>query len=332
MGSISSSRRGRSKMAWLSRHFVFLVGALLPLAAQDNTPGGEMRRITSDGTLRIGMYLGFEGLSFRERGKLNGLEVELAKLLCEKLSKDLGTNIRADIVNQEWSQIIKVLRDKKYDAVLSAVIPSSLYDRYHVRYTRSYLDTGPTICCQERDGKPAKNVTDKASSLEGKRVVVINDPAVRRVLRRAGVFVPGQEDATDLERAFPKSATESELRKAGFNVPLVSVKEILQIDEMPVIYEMLAEGKVDAGVIDLGIIWWVSTGSPRWSDKIYAFPHPVGPYIYSVATREEDVDLGKVLDAAVSAMTADPRYGETLRRWHGSDPFQWNLKPEDFLK
>ncbi len=319
----------------ISSAIVVITGCLAPsmAGAEEPIPSSDViNRIKSDGNLRLGMYLGFEGLSFRERGKVVGLEVELARLLCEEVSVELGKRIEPEIVNQEWSQIIKVLRDEKYDAVLSAVIPNPMYDRYQVRYTQSYLDTGPAICCREVDGQPANNITSSVESLADKRIVVINDPAVRRVLRLSGVYVPGDEQETDLERKFPKEVTESYLRQMGISKPLIAVREIVQIDEMPIIYDMISSGSVDAGVIDLGIIWWVSATSPRWSRKIFAFDDPIGPYIYSVTTRSEDLELGELLNRAVGRMLRNPKYAEICQRWHGNEVFQWNLKPESFLE
>ena len=289
-------------------------------------------QIRQDGRVRLGMYLGLEGLSFQQGGKRLGLEIELASLLCEELSIDLGKAVKPEIVNQEWSQLVQTLRDGKCHAVFSAMVPNPLYARHMVSYTRSYLDTGPVICCQKVDGKPAKDVRDQVASLAMKRIVVINGPAARAVLRSAGVYVPQDQDKTDLERAFPKSATEAALLKAGKSVPLIPVREIIQLDEMPAIYTMIASGAVDAGVIDKACIWWVSTESRRWAGKIHAFPAPVGPYIYSAVTRKEDADLSALLEKAVTRMLKSPKYAEACRRWHGEQVFSWGLSPADLLK
>ncbi len=99
---------------------------------------------------------------------------------------------------------------------------------------------------------------------------------------------------------------------------------------MPIIYDMISSGSVDAGVIDLGIIWWVSANSPRWSRKIFAFDEPIGPYIYSVTTRSEELELGELLNRAVERMLRNPKYAEICQRWHGNRVFRWNLKPESF--
>ncbi len=311
---------------------IILLGFLLAgsFAVSASAESEALTQIKQDGKIRLGMYLAFEGLSFKSQGELTGLEVELAKLLSEELSKDFGKPIEAEIVNQEWSQIIQVLRDGKYHAVFSALIPSSMYDSYKVRYSASYLDTGPVICSQEADGKPAKDVSMEPGSLKDKRVVVINDPAVRRAMRRAGVFVPADQGKTDSASSFAESETLAEMKKAGKEVPLIPVKEILQLDDMPSIYKMIANGEVDAGVIDLGIIWWVANDSDRWSKKIHAFSKPVGPYIYCAVTREEDADLGDALDKAIERMKANPKYMEICKKWHGSQVFSWGLKAADF--
>ncbi len=296
-----------------------------------STENEALQQIKQDGKIRLGMYLNFEGLSFSQRGETIGLEVSLADLMCKELSKELGREIEPEIVNQEWAQIVQELRAGKYHAAFSAVIPSSLYSPLNINYTQAYLETGPVICCQEVDGNPAKEVTAEVSSLANKRVVVINDPAVRRVLRRAGVYVPADEGKTDAARFFPKAETEAEMAKAGATGELIPVTEILQLDEMPVIYKMIADGEVDAGVIDLGIIWWVANDSRRWSKKIHAFPEPVGPYIYSAVTRAEDADLNDILNTAISRMKKSSEYEAIIKKWHGSEIPNWGLTPADFL-
>lgn len=314
--------------AVLSLALTATLAALGSLAAESTA----LTQVKQDGRIRLGMYLGFEGLSFIQKGERLGLEVEMAKLVCQELSKDLGQDIQPEIVSQEWAQIIQELRNGKYHAAFSAVIPAALYAHYNVGYTQSYLDTGPVICCQEQEGQPTRGVTAHVGSLAGKRVVVINDPAVRRVLRRAGVYVPADEGKSDLERSFPKAATEAVLKEMGAGVPLIAVQEILQLDEMSAIYRLLADGAVDAGVIDLGIIWWVSTDSPRWAKKIFAFSEPVGPYIYSATTRAEDADLLAALDKAIARLRLSPRYAEIIKQWHGGSSPNWKLAPGDFLK
>lgn len=297
----------------------------------DSSDRELLQRVANDGHLRIGMYLGFEGLSYRERGKLVGLEVEVAELITHVIAKELTVPVEPQIVNQEWSQIIKVLRDKKYDVVISAVIPSPLYESYGIRYSSSYLDSGPTICCQEVDGKPRAGLTENVACLKGKSIVVINDPAVRSALRSQGIYVEADENATDLERCFPKSET---LRVMGATGPkdLVPVSSIIQLDDMPKIYELIGSGEVDAGVIDLGIIWSVSENSKRWAKKIYAFSEPIAPYIYCAVTRKEDEQLGKAIENAVQTAIQSQEYAQILKKWHGPKVFHWGLSAEDFLQ
>ncbi len=307
---------------------IFLAVGLPAFACADES--ATLSQIKQDGKIRLGMYLSFAGLSFKQRGKLTGLEVGLSEMLCDELSHDLGIKIMPEIVNQEWSQIVQRLRDGKYHAIFSALIPSPLYNRYKVRYSRSYLDTGPVICTQEIDGRPAKDVTGAVNSLINKRIVVLNDPAVRRVMRRAGIYVPRDDGSVEIERNFPKSETEAEIERSGKEVPLIPVKEVIQVDEMPFIYKLIAEGAVDAGVIDLGIIWWVANNSKRWSKRIIAFPEPIGKYIYCVITRSEDADLGDLIDKAVSRMIENPRYSQLCKKWHGNKIFKWNMEATDF--
>ena len=47
--------------------------------------GPAMAEIKQDGKLRLGMYLGFEGLSFKQRGRTMGLEVETIWYMIDNL-------------------------------------------------------------------------------------------------------------------------------------------------------------------------------------------------------------------------------------------------------
>lgn len=292
--------------------------------------GPSMTEIKQDGKLRLGMYLGFEGLSFKQRGRSIGLEVELAKLVSVEMTKVIGRPVEAEIVNQEWGQIVTELNNNKYHAIFSALIPAQAYNTANILYTRSYLDTGPVICTQRVDGKPAKDITEDIASLKDKVVVVINDPAVRRALRNAGVYVPADQGKTDAESSFPKELTDKAVATSG--AALIPVKEIRQLDEMPAIYDLLATGKVDAGVIDLGIIWWVSTDSEKWAKQIIAFTKPVGPYIYCAATKAADGDLRDALDQSISAIRGTPGYTDLIKKWHGGVDPAWKLTAADFVK
>ena len=292
--------------------------------------GPAMTEIKQDGKLRLGMYLGFEGLSFKQRGRTMGLEVEMAKLVSMEMTKVVGRPIEAEIVNQEWGQIVPELNNNKYHAIFSALIPTPAYNTANLLYTQSYLDTGPVICTQRVNGKAAKEITEDVASLKDKVVVVINDPAVRRALRNAGVYVPADQGKTDAESSFPKDLTDKAVATSG--APLIPVKEIRQLDEMPAIYDLLATGKVDAGVIDLGIIWWVSTDSEKWSKQIIAFTKPVGPYIYCAATRAADGDLRDALNQSITVVRGTPAYADLIKKWHGGVDPAWNLTAADFVK
>ncbi|MDP6925413.1 MAG: transporter substrate-binding domain-containing protein [Candidatus Scalindua sp.] len=304
--------------------------------------GPALKEIWETGKLRLGMYLNFEGLSFKVRGRLQGLEVEAANLLVEELSKIVDRKLELEIVDQEWSQIIKVLKDRKYHAVFSALIPNSMYDRYFVRYTRPYLSTGIVIVAPARDGVPQGNITEDVSSLREKRIIVINDPAARRVMRRAGIYVLGDDGQEEMSMYFPQEETRRQMEggkrlaeRHGQNYvepDMIPVKQILQIDEMPVIYDMLARGEVDAGIIDLGIIWWVGTLSRRYAKRIHVFRKCVGPFIYSAVTNNEDEDLHVIIDKAIACMIKNPKYKQIVMKWHGDQWWDWGYTAEDFVK
>lgn len=305
----------------------FLTATLSVCAAESET----LKQIKADGKIRIGMDFTSEGLSVIQRGKYIGLDVEIANLLTEELSKEVGAEIKLEFVSTEWGQLTQKLRDGEFDVAMSAIIPSSLYAPSNVSYSEAYLETGPVICCKEVDGKPIDGITEEVSSLAGKRIVIVNDPAARRVLRQAGIYVEADEGNTNLESSFPKSATIDALAKIGSKAEPMAVAFVTQLDGTPDICEKISTGEADAGVIDMGIIWWMSLNSERWAPKLYSFTKPVGPYIYSVVARAEDSDLTEAINGAISKMKQSPRYTEILKNWHAGQNFSWNLHPKNFL-
>jgi ABC-type amino acid transport substrate-binding protein len=322
-----------------------LLTAVLPMcsnsiAAEGNEPSSlgtstdrVLQQISDDGVLRIGVYLGNEGLSFRADGVLTGFEVEAARIICDKLENHLGKTIRPQFVNHDWSQLLPALNDNKFDVVVSAVIPNSLYDRYSVRYSKSYLDNGPVICCRQVGNGPSVGITESMSSLSGKSVAIINDPAARHILRTLGCYVPAHENDLNLQRRFPKAETERILRSLGESSQgTIELSEVIQFDDMVQLYEVLSSGEVDAGVIDLPLIWWVSQQSKRWADGIFAFNTPVGPYLYCAATRSQDVLLGELLDHCIDELKEDSRYQDLCTAWIGRKGMNWNLSTDEFLK
>lgn len=300
-----------------------------------------MKDIRTSKKMRVGMYLGFEGLSFKIEGKNHGLEVEAIELLATEMKKLLGWEFEIEIINQEWSQIIDFLKERKYHVVFSALIPSAMYQRYFVKFTQPYLSTAIVIATQKKNGSPSLGITEDISSLQDKLLVVINDPAARRGLRSVGVYVPGDEAKPDSTMFFPLNKTKAEMERNRKlyeyhnepipHYPLIPVKEILQLDDMPDIYEAIAKGEVDAGVIDLGIIWYVSTVSKRYSDRIYAFKKPVARYIYSAVTNRDDEDLNEILDRAIGELKKKPEFKKLVMKWHGDQFWDWRYMPEDFI-
>ena len=238
-----------------------------------------LARVKKTGKLRIGVYLQFKGLSFMRDGKPAGLDIALAKLMCEKLSEEVEAKIEPEFVSVKWVDIVRDLRGKRFDVVFSALIPSPEYGKYRVTYSSPYLVTGPVVCCQSVNGKPKGGLDGKVASLKDKRIVIINDPAARKALRCAGVYVPDDSGKLKTNKiSFPLTLTRRAMSNAGEIKPTVPVKQVIQLENIDKIYQMLAGGKVDAGVIDLPIVWWASRFSGKYRNKIHVFRNLVANY------------------------------------------------------
>ncbi len=287
----------------------------------DKSPdaGSTLARVKKRGKLRIGVYLQFKGLSFMQDGKPAGLDIALAKLMCEKLSEEVDAKVEPEFVSASLVDIVRDLRKKKYDVIFSALIPSPEYSKYRVTYSTPYLITGPAVCCQAVDGVPKGGIDGKVASLKNARIVIIDEPAAREALRRAGIYVPADQGKLKTPNiSFPLTLTRRVMNRAGEINPTVPLKQIIQLGNIDEIYRMLAAGKVDAGVIDLPIVWWASHFSEKYRGKIHVFRDLVAQYDYVAVTRNEDQSLSIAVDKAIRTMRQTEQYRNLCRKWQGS--------------
>jgi len=85
--------------------------------------------------LRVGISTNYPPIAFEEKGKVLGVEADLARMLGEQLPTKI------EFVQLEWDELWPALRDKKIDVVMSGVsITQRRSER--VSFTEPYLTVG----------------------------------------------------------------------------------------------------------------------------------------------------------------------------------------------
>ena len=85
--------------------------------------------------LRIGTSASYAPLTFKDEGKLQGVEPDLARAVGENLK------VKIDIVEIPWEELIPALKDKRIDVIMSGM---SITDERSKRvlFTESYMKIG----------------------------------------------------------------------------------------------------------------------------------------------------------------------------------------------
>jgi len=240
------------------------------------------------GTLRVGVWHGFRGLNFHhpKTGAVVGLEVDLLAAI----SKRLG--VACEMVDAPWVDLPKRLKRRQFDLLFCALIPSP--DYRGIRYSTPYLDMGLVIMRRAGDTR-----ITTPTSLNGKTVAIIADPAARQALDDCRI-TPG-----DLRQVYDDDY-----------------------------YEPVANGVYDAFVIDLPIVYWCANdpASP-WYRRIEVVGDPITQWIYCAVVRDDPASASLLaeVDSAIGRLKASDRYRSIVERWQGR-VYDWHKGADSFLR
>jgi polar amino acid transport system substrate-binding protein len=190
--------------------------------------GGELDAIVKEGTLRVGIFLQYPPLQFRnpKTRTPEGFDVDLANLL----AKDLG--VKLDLVDMEWNSLIPGVYANKYHIILASMVPTPTralavdFSR-HIEQFYEVLMVRKDSAYKTYDdlNKPGKVVTYSTGS--------VSDYAAHRFFKDSNLKgfdqIPsvlqvqsGQADAVVIEDVFavPYVKEHPELRIIGLENPL----------------------------------------------------------------------------------------------------------------
>ena len=252
---------------------------------------GRLEQIRQRGTIRVAVEPQFVGLSFRRRQgePLQGLDISYAQALAKHL------DVRCEFVETPWDLCTERLFSSEQpggtpaDIVISALPPDEGYA--HVAYSEPYTYLHCVLARRIGDTH-IQSVDD----LHGKTLGIINDPAAFAVLDNLGVGTGrGQR---------------------------VTLSNLLAYSDQSRIHDCLANGIVDAFMVDLPIYYWAcSNPDSPWFGKIEIVPGNLAEqsYFYSmaVAADAENTDLLSEVNQFISKFRATPERDKIERFWQG---------------
>ena len=279
-----------------SRHAPAVVDLLKRNHLSTEADFDRLDEIVRRGTARIAIEPAFIGLSFRSRPgePLRGLDVDYAVAF----AKWLG--VKCEFVEHPWdlcTELLDVGRtpdEPPADMVWSALPPNAVYDG--VAFSESYTYLNFVLARRYGDS----SIT-QLSDLGGKVLGCINDPGAFTTLEQAGLRWGANAD------------------KPGGRTHLGN---LIAYTDQSRIHDCLAEGMVDAFVVDMPIYYWACThpDSP-WRGRIEIVPGSLAaePWFYAVGVAAKPSSyrlLGKI-NEFIAGFADSPERAAIEEAWQG---------------
>lgn len=275
---------------------------LVPDPAHD-----QLADVLQRGKLRVAIEPNFVGLSFRQKPgePLKGLDADYAR----EFARFLG--VECEFIETPWDIATELLvsgknyGDPPADVVISALPPSSDYDKTAYSETYTYLHW---VLARKVGDTKINTIND----LNGKVLGIINDPGAFQLLEDIGVRWSANEN------------------KPGGKITLAN---LIAYSDQSRIHDCLANGVVDAFGVDLPIYYWAcNNAASRWYGKIEIIPGNLAsqPYYYSigVAKNASSYRLLKKANAFIEQFKTRPERTEMERFWQGA-PVNGNISYRD---
>ena len=246
--------------------------------------------------IRIAIEPAFIGLSFRNQrhGQLQGLDVDYAKAFAEWLG------VEVEFVEQTWDQCMSMLYFGKHrneppaDVMWSALPPA---DAFHGLAFSDPYTFFPLIMARRKGDERIRQVSD----LQGKVLGCGNDPTAFAALENLGI------------------RWQSNQQLASGRIHL---ENLIVFSDQTRIHDALAEGIVDAFVIDQPIYYWAANNpeSP-WYGKLEILPQALTtePWCYTaaVAALPENAGLLEKINQFIAQFRNQPQRMAIEQRWQG---------------
>ncbi|WP_119459577.1 methyl-accepting chemotaxis protein [Rhodospirillaceae bacterium SYSU D60014] len=256
----------------------------------------RLDEILRRGMVRIAIEPAFIGLSFRSRPSepLRGLDVDYATAFAQWLG------VKCEFVEHPWDLCTELLdigrtpQEPPADMVWSALPPNVVYDGVAFSESYTYLEY---VLARRRGDSSITRLAD----LDGKVLGCINDPGAFTTLEQAGLRWGANTD------------------KPGGRTHLGN---LIAYTDQSRIHDCLADGVVDAFVVDKPIYYWASTHADSpWRERIEIIPGNLAaePWFYAVgvAARPSSYRLLAKVNEFIAWFSGCPERAAIEEAWQG---------------
>ncbi|WP_437882413.1 substrate-binding periplasmic protein [Pseudomonas sp. LRF_L74] len=246
--------------------------------------------------LRVAIEPEFVGLSFRNRPgePLRGLDADYARAFAQWLGVEI------EFVEHGWEQCQFLLSfgrkagEAPADLIWSALPALPVFD--HLAFSKPY-SFSPLILARRQGDTRIRSLAD----LKGRVIGCGNDPLAMETLERLGV------------------RWSANLHQPGGRIELAN---LIAFSDQKRIHDALAEGVVDAFVVERPIYHWAASNpQSRWSDTLEILPVSLTDqlwcYSVGVARRPGNATLLAKVDSFIEQFHSSPRRAEIERTWQG---------------
>jgi len=248
----------------------FLLAAGMTLVAAPARAEETLVRIRAAGVLRIGTDATYPPFEQKVGDRFEGFDIDLGNAIGELLG------VRVEWINQSFDGIFAGLKSRKYDLVISDVVPTE-ERRREVAFSDAYYAAGQAVVVRA-DNRTIRS----ASDLPGHRVgVQLNTTGQFAAERIMGKENPGLQ----------------------------------KYDTTPLALLDLAHGRLDAVVGDLPHLrYMIRRGGPTYAGLRVVGDVFVREE-YAIACRKEDGDLLRFVNAALVVLRARGDYDRFYHTW-----------------
>lgn len=255
----------------------------------------RLTNIRARGVIRISIEPAFVGLSFRlsPNEPLRGLDVEYAQAYADHLG------VQCEFVEYPWDRCVELLDmgrtlgEPEADLFWSALMPNAGNER--VAYSESYTYLNFVLARRAGDSR-----INRVADLHGKVLGSTTDSVLLGSLRHKGVCWGG----------------------GGSTQTPIKLANLVSYTDQSRIHDCLADGVVDAFLIDEPIYWWACYGQDSpWRGRIEIIDNKMSPqtmyYAVGCSARAENYALLKNVNEFLGTFRDQPQRAEIEQKWKG---------------
>ncbi|WP_445680370.1 transporter substrate-binding domain-containing protein [Radicibacter daui] len=231
-------------------------------------------------------------------GTLAGYEIDLAKVLCERMK------VECTFVTQSFDGIIPALQAGKFDAIMSGMSATEKRKQI-IDFSVSYGSTGQAFATLKSSPLASLPLKGELYSL------TTNDEGAHKAITELKPMLDGK--VIGVQTASTSSRFVDEYMNG-----IVEKREYKQTEEHDL---DLISGRVDLIMASMGYLSTAIT-KPGNEDMVIVGPRFQGGFLgagSSVGLRKEDTDLKALFDAAINSAKADGTTKELSEKWFGFD-------------